>query len=281
MPEITAQMVSQLREQTGAGMMDAKKALVEAGGDIEKARDLLRARGQATAAKRAERAAADGVVAIAESAGACSMIELNSETDFVARNQEFRALAQEIARVHTHSRGEDVAALMETETEGGQTVRQRIEDALAKMRENLVLRRSAKFEIKPDSVIGEYLHRVDYKTGVLVELAGDPNNPAHKEAARNIAMHVAFTKPKYLNRDEIPAEEVERERAVLTEKTRNEGKPEAAIPKIVEGRIGKFYEENALIDQPYVRDQSKKIGQLAEEVGAKLRRFALFVVGQS
>jgi elongation factor Ts len=165
-------------------------------------------------------------------------------------------------------------------TASGQTVRQRIDEALAKMRENLVLRRSVRFEVSPNSVVGEYLHRVDYKTGVLVELEGDPNNAAQKEAARNIAMHVAFTKPKYLNRDEIPAAEVERERAVLTEKTRNEGKPEAAISKIVEGRIGKFYEENALIDQPYVRDQSKKIGQLAHEAGASLRRFALFVVGQ-
>jgi elongation factor Ts len=137
-----------------------------------------------------------------------------------------------------------------------------------------------RFDVKADSVLGEYLHRVDHKTGVLVELQGDPNNAAQKEVARNIAMHVAFTKPKYLNRDEIPAAEVERERAVLIEKTRNEGKPEAAIPKIVEGRIGKFYEDNALVDQPYVRDQSKKIGLLAQEAGATLRRFALFVVGQ-
>ena len=280
MAEITAQMVMQLREQTGAGMMDAKKALVEAEGDIERARDILRAKGQASAAKRAERAAADGVISIGSSAGAWTMIELNSETDFVARNEEFRALADEIAKTHAHHSGEDVAALMETNTASGQTVRQKIDDALAKMRENLVLRRTARFDVRPDSVVGEYIHRVDHKTGVLVELQGDPSNPAHKELARNIAMHVAANKPEYLSREEVPADSVEREKTVLAELTRNEGKPEAAIPKIVEGRIGKYFERVALIEQPYVRDQSKKIGQLAEEAGAKVRRFALFVVGQ-
>ena len=280
MAEITAQMVMQLREQTGAGMMDAKKALVEAEGDIERARDILRSKGQASAAKRAERAAADGVVSIASSDKSWTMVELNSETDFVARNEEFRALADEIAQTHAHNPGEDVAALMETKTASGQTVRQKVDDALAKMRENLVLRRTVRFDIQPDSVIGDYIHRVDHKTGVLVELQGDPENPAHKELARNIAMHVAANKPEFLSREEVPADAVEREKTVLAELTRNEGKPEAAIPKIVEGRIGKYFERVALIEQPYVRDQSKKIGQLAEEAGAKVRRFALFVVGQ-
>src|SRR2546426_943610 len=151
MTQITAQMVGQLRDQTGAGMMDAKKALVEAGGDLEKARDILRAKGQATAAKRAERAAADGVVAIAQTPEAWTMIELNSETDFVARNDEFRNLAQEIAQIHAHHPGEDVAALMDAKSADGQTVREKIDAALAKMRENLVLRRGARIWVKPDS----------------------------------------------------------------------------------------------------------------------------------
>lgn len=280
MPQITAQMVAQLREHTGAGMMDAKKALVEADGDMERARDILRAKGQASAAKRSERAAADGVVTVAKGPAAWTMIELNSETDFVARNQEFRALADEIAQTHTHHPDEDVASLMNITTPGGHTIRQRLDDALAKMRENLVLRRAVSFQIKPDSVMGEYIHRVDNKTGVLVELAGDPANPAHHELAKNIAMHIAASKPEYLSRDDVPSDSVEREKQVLAELTRNEGKPEAAIPKIVEGRIGKYYERVALLDQPFVKDQSKKISQLAHEAGAQVRRFALFLVGQ-
>jgi elongation factor Ts len=148
------------------------------------------------------------------------------------------------------------------------------------MRENLVLRRAVRFELAPDSVIGEYVHKVDHKTGVLVELQGDPSNPDQKQLARNIAMHIAANKPEYLRRDEVPADAVEHEKKVLAELTRNEGKPEAAIDKIVEGRIGKYFERVTLLDQPYVRDPSKKISQLAQEAGAQIRRFTLFVVGQ-
>lgn len=279
--QITAQMVSQLREQTGAGMMECKKALIEADGDMEKARDILRAKGVKTAEGRAGRTAAEGVVAIAQSDSAWTLVELNSETDFVARNPEFKALAHEIATAAARHPHASVGELMDITLEDGQTVRQKIEAVLARMRENLVLRRSVRFEAEPDSVIGTYVHAVDHKTGVLVELKGDPNNEAQKSVARSVAMHAAFTKPKYLRREEVPAAEVEHERQVLTELTRNEGKPEAAIPKIVEGRLGKFYEGICLLEQPYIRDQSKKVGQLVSETGAELRRFALFVVGQA
>jgi elongation factor Ts len=267
--QITAQMVGQLREQTGAGLMECKKALTDADGDIEKARDILRSKNLAQAGKRAGRAAADGIVAVAVTPEATSLIELNSETDFVARNEEFKALAHEIALAAAKTPHEDTAALMETKLDGGQTVREKVDEALAKMRENLVLRRSVRYE-----------HRVDNKTGVLVELAGDPNSDALQELAKNIAMHVAANKPQYLKRDEVPASEVEREKEVLAEKTRNEGKPEASIPKIVEGRLGKFFEQFCLLEQPYVREPSKKISQLASEAGSEVRRFALFVVGQ-
>jgi elongation factor Ts len=278
--QITAQMVGQLREQTGAGLMECKKALAEADGDIEKARDILRSKNLAQAGKRAGRAAADGTVAVAVTPEATSLIELNSETDFVARNEEFKALAHEIALAAARTPHEDTAALMETKLDGGQTVREKVDEALAKMRENLVLRRSVRYEQKADSVIASYIHRVDNKTGVLVELAGDPNSAALQELAKNIAMHVAANKPQYLKRDEVPAAEVEREKEVLAEKTRNEGKPEASIPKIVEGRLGKFFEQFCLLEQPYVREPSKKISQLASEAGSEVRRFALFVVGQ-
>jgi elongation factor Ts len=278
--EITAQMVSQLREQTGAGMMECKKALMEADGDIERARDILRARGQAQAGKRAGRAAADGVVAVSVTPEAASLIELNSETDFVARNEEFKALAHEIAQVAAATPHQGAGDLLDAPLPSGETVRQKVDDALAKMRENLVLRRTVRYEQKPDSVLATYVHTVTNKIGVLLELQGDPGSEAQKELARNIAMHIAASKPEYVRREEVPAEAVERERDVLAEKTRNEGKPEAAIPKIVEGRLGKFYEQLCLVEQPYVRDPSKKIGELASQAGAEVRRFALYVVGQ-
>jgi elongation factor Ts len=279
MPAITAQMVSQLREQTQAGMMECKKALTEADGDLEKARDILRAKGQASADKRRGRAAADGAVAIAETADAVAMIELNSETDFVARNEAFRSLADQVAQAAAATPHDNPDALREAQTDGG-TVGEKIDAALATLRENLVLRRTARYEKTPNSIFGTYIHRVDHKTGVLVELTGDANNADLQELARGIAMHVAANKPAYLTREDVPAAEVEREREVMAEKTRNEGKPEAAIPKIVEGRIGKFFEQICLVEQPYVRDPSKKIGQLAQESGAQVRRFALFLVGQ-
>jgi elongation factor Ts len=280
MAEFTAKMVMELREQTGAGMMDAKKALTEADGDMEKARDILRAKGQASAAKRAGRAAAEGIVAVADDADGTSLIELNSETDFVARNEDFKALAHQIAQVAAKHPGDDAGALMDEQAGDGQTIRQKLDAAVGKIGENLVFRRKVRFDKGHNTVIASYVHTVTNKIGVLVELHGDPNNAAHQELAKSIAMHVAASKPQYLKRDEVPADVVEREKTVLAEKTRNEGKPEAAIPKIVEGRVNKFYEDICLVDQPYVREPSKKVGQLASEAGAEIRRFALFQVGQ-
>jgi len=278
--QITAQMVSTLREQTGAGMMECKKALTESEGDVEKARDFLRARGKAGAEKRSGRAAADGAVALAESGTAVALAELNSETDFVARNEEFKALATELAAAAAISDAADPAGVLALANEGGQTNQQKLDDVLAKLKENIVFRRFARFEKGSDSVIASYVHVVTNKIGVLVELSGDPSNESIKELAKGIAMHIAASKPTYLNSSDVPAAEVEREREVLAEKTRNEGKPEAAIAKIVEGRIGKFFEQICLVEQPYVKEPSKKIGQIAKEVGSEVRRFVLYQVGQ-
>jgi elongation factor Ts len=278
--QITAQMVSQLREQTGAGMMECKKALVEAEGDIERARDILRARGKAGAEKRAGRIAAEGVVAAAHSDGTSALIELNSETDFVARNEEFRALANDLAILAATSKASTVDALLQEKLPNGETADHRLHDVLSRLRENIVFRRFVRYEAGPDSVIDTYIHTVTHKIGVIVELWGSPYREEHKALARNIAMHIAASKPEYVRREEVPAEALEREKQVLTELTRNEGKPEAAIPKIVEGRLGKFYERVCLVDQPYVRDPSRKIGQLLSEEGADIRRFTLFIVGQ-
>ena len=280
MPEITAQMVSQLREQTGAGMMECKKALLEADGDMDRARDILRTKGKAGAEKRAGRAAAEGVVASATTGQAAALVELNSETDFVARNPEFQALAKDLAELTAKVKADSVDDILGQNLTGSETAAHRLDDARAKLRENIQFRRFARYESQPDSVFATYIHTVTNKIGVLVELQGDPGNSAQQELARSIAMHIAANKPEYLSREDVPADAVEREKQVLAELTRNEGKPEAAIPKIVEGRIGKYFERVALLDQPYVRDPSKRISQLAQEAGAKLRRFTLFVVGQ-
>lgn len=275
MPDITAPMVSKLREQTGAGMMECKRALVESEGDIERARDILRSRGQAGAEKRAGRAAADGVVATAGDNRTAALVELNSETDFVARNPEFVSLAKTLAESALKAGSEDVAAVT-----ADQSVSEKLEAVRHSMRENIVFRRIAYVAPQPDSFVASYVHTVTNKIGALVELKGDPGSTELQELARGIAMHVAAAKPDYLRREDVPAELVEREKQVLAEKTRNEGKPEAAVPKIVEGRLGKFYEGICLVEQPYVRDPSKKIGDMLRAAGADAKRFALFVVGQ-
>jgi elongation factor Ts len=278
--QITAQMVSQLREQTGAGMMECKKALVEAEGDLEKARDLLRLRGQAGAAKREGRAAADGIVAVATGKAGVAMIELNSETDFVARNEDFRALGAKIAQVAADTGITEPDKLLASVTDDGQPLKQVFDDVVAKLRENIVLRRAVCYPADA-SVVASYVHTVTNKIGVLLELEGDPGDEKAATLARNVAMHVAASKPEYLSRGDVPEMAVEHEKQVLTELTRNEGKPEAAIPKIVEGRLGKFYERICLLEQPYVRDPSKRVGELLKEAGTEPVRFALFVVGQS
>jgi len=274
--QITAQTVSQLREQTGAGMMECKKALVESEGDIDRARDILRTRGKAGAEKRAGRATAEGVVAAAESDSAVALIELNSETDFVARNEAFRGLAVELA---TAAAAQPIDSAQDMLTSDA-TLQRKLDDVLTALRENIVFRRAVRFERAADSVLAAYIHRVTHKIGVLLELQGDPNSEDHNALARNIAMHIAASKPAYVSRDDVSADRVEHERQVLAELTRNEGKPEAAIPKIVEGRLSKFYEGVCLVDQPFVRDPSVKVGQLLADANASARRFVLFVVGQ-
>lgn len=274
--QITAQMVSQLREQTGAGMMECKKALVATEGDVEQARDLLRAKGKAGAEKRAGRATAEGVVAVGSAGASVALVELNSETDFVARNEMFVALAKALADAAAGSKAETPEALLAEQP----AIRHQFDDVLAKLRENIVFRRFTRVEGGDNRIIGTYIHTVTNKTGVLVELEGDASSADNATLARNIAMHIAASKPRFVSREEVPAEAIDHEREVLAELTRNEGKPEAAIPKIVEGRLSKFFEGSCLVDQPYVRDPSTKIGALAKAAGCKVVRFALFLVGQ-
>ncbi|HEV7825994.1 MAG TPA: translation elongation factor Ts [Mycobacteriales bacterium] len=273
MPNYTAADVKKLRDATGAGMMDAKKALEETDGDFEKAIEVLRIKGAAKAAKRgAERTAANGLVAAAENA----MIELACETDFVAKNDQFQQLAADIVAHAAASKVGDVAALQGETLADGRTVQENIDAVAAVIGEKLELRRVAVFE----GTVAAYMHRrssdLPAQVGVLVEFTGDS-----VEAARGAAMQVAAMRPRYLTRDEVPAETVENERRIADATAREEGKPEQALPKIVEGRLNGFFKENVLLEQSSVQDSKKSVKSLLDNAGVTLTRFARFEVGEA
>jgi len=283
MSEISAAAVKSLRDRTGAGMMDCKKALEETGGDEERAIDLLRKKGAAKAAKRADREAEEGIVEVAGPGedGVVSMIEATSETDFVARNEEFRSFAERAADTVRESElpvgevgaGEDVLDLPEDDP-----LRRELNGLRAKIGENLQLRRWVRLVPGDDAVVGSYIH-FGSKIGVLVEVAGvdDPDS----ELVRDVAMHVAAAAPAGVSRDDIPEEERERERRVLREQAEEEGKPPEIVEKIVEGRMRKFYEESTLLEQAFVKDTDRTVGELLEGAGpdVTVRRFVRFEIG--
>jgi elongation factor Ts len=267
---ITADAVKQLRERTGAGMMECKKALEEADGDYQRAIEVLRVRGTAKNEKRQEREAANGLVAAAEGA----MIELASETDFVAKNEQFQTLAGDIVAHFASSNATDVDSLKNETLKDGKTVDESIQGLAAVIGEKLELRRAAKLEGK----VATYLHRkaadLPPQVGVLVEFSGD-----NAEAARAAAMQVAAMRPTYLNREDVPADVVESERRVAEETTRAEGKPEAALPRIVEGRLNGFFKTVVLLEQESVQEQKKSVKQVLDAAGVTVSKFAHFEVG--
>jgi elongation factor Ts len=293
---VTAKDVQLLRQRTGAGMMDCKKALEETGGDVEKAVEYLRKKGIAKAEKRADRAASEGAIValVSDDAKTAALVEVNSETDFVARNEEFRALAQAVATQVFGDASFDGVVTVAQEGElmkqpwhkdAGKTVADAVKEASGKTGENVVLRRYARF--KTDGVIGSYVHH-NGRVAVLVDVAGGTGE-AVKALARSVAEHIAAGVPKVplgVNRDEIKSDIIDRERRIYEEQARTAGKPEAMIAKIVDGQINKFYAENTLLDQPWVRDDSKTIRQLVTEAGKDagstltVRRFARFQMGE-
>ncbi len=285
--EITAALVSQLREKTGVGMMECKKALLECDGDLEKAVDLLRVRGKAGAEKRAGRVAADGVAAAAIIGSVGAIVELNSETDFVARNDEFQALAQSVAMTAATNGEEDVSALRGASIPAGadyagRTVGEALDEITARLRENIVLRRAAIFRAADGEFVADYVHKVTNKIAVLLRVRGDAGDEARVSAARSIAMHIAAAKPSFLRREDIPAETLEHERQILDEKARTENanKPEAIIERIVHGGLGKYYKQVCLLDQAYVRESDKTVGAALADAGIEVVDFRLFIVGQ-
>jgi elongation factor Ts len=285
---ITAGMVKELREKTGVGMMDCKNALAETGGDMEAAIDWLRAKGLAKAAKKAGRVAAEGLIAVATAPGQAVMVEVNSETDFVARNADFQNLVSGIANAALATDG-SLEAIGAAKLNDGATVDEALKSAIATIGENLTLRRSAMIAVKPGAV-ATYVHNAVApglgKIGVIVglESAGDQDKLA--AIGRQVAMHVAAASPIAVREEEVDPAVVARERAVFTEQAKDSGKPDAIIAKMVEGRIRKFYEEVVLLAQNFVVDSEKTVGKAVAaaeaDVGApiKVTEFIVFRLGE-
>ena len=266
--------IKALREQLGTGMVDTKKALEEADGNVEKAIEILRLKGAKGNAKRADRATSEGLVVAREQGGKATLVELACETDFVAKNDRFIALADKVADAVAAVAAENVEAGLAAPA-GDQTVEQLISDEAAIIGEKVELRRVATLSGDAFQV---YLHKTSKdlppQVGVVVAYSGDD-----AETARSIAQHISFADPSYLTRDEVPAEVVDKEREIVTEISRNEGKPEAALPRIVEGRVGGFFKDVVLVDQAAVWEDKKTVGQSLADGSTEVQRFVRFAVG--
>jgi elongation factor Ts len=289
MAEITASLVKELREKTGAGMMDCKKALTETSGDLEGAVDWLRKKGLAAAAKKAGRVAAEGLVAVATADTVGAAVEVNSETDFVARNERFQAFANEAARQALAGNGDLDALLQAQYPETGRTIGEEVTHMVATIGENMNLRRIARIEVG-SGVVASYVHNALApnlgKIGVLVGLESTGDRARLAELGRQIAMHIAAARPEAVNIEDVDSTALDRERNVLADQARASGKPEEIIAKMVEGRLRKYYEEVVLLEQVYVIDGENKVRKVVEtvakEIGApiKIVGFTRFVLGE-
>ena len=274
MANYTAADIKVLREKTGAGMLDVKKALDEADGDQAKAIEILRVKGLKGATKREGRSTSDGLIAAQVDGGIGTIIEFNSETDFVAKSDKFIELAGEILALAVKNNAADAESLLSTEVDG-KPVSQIITEGGAALGEKVELRRVGR--VAGDSV-ESYMHRTNKdlppQVGVLLAYSGD-----NAEAAHDVAVHIAALTPKYLTRDEVPADLVEKEREIALETAKNEGKPEQALPKIVEGRVNGFFKENCLLDQPFAKEPKKTVGAYLSDAGVQATGFLRFRVG--
>jgi elongation factor Ts len=278
MANFTSADVKRLRDATGAGMMDCKNALTDADGEFDKAVELLRLKGVKDVARRATRTAANGLVAAAlDGTSAGVLVELNCETDFVAKTDLFQGVAADITAAALAERATDRLTVLGLEVRPGVTAQQLIDEAGASLKEKLELGRYALLE---GGYVASYLHRSDRSlpptVGVLVQL-DQPN----EQAGKDVAQQVAAMRPQYLTRDDVPADVIGRERSIAEQLTRDEGKPEQAIGKIVEGRLGSFFKEVTLIEQPFVKEPKKTIKQMLSEQGVTVRAFARFQIGQA
>lgn len=274
MAQITAKLVKELRDKTGAGMMDCKKALQATDGDIDAAIDYLREQGIASAGKKADRIATEGLVEIAINGNDASIVEVNAETDFVARNDQFQNLVKKIAEHIVATKPADLEELNNSEIDG-QTVDELMKSAIATIGENMNIRRF-QVESKTDNdAFGEYKH-MGGTIGVLTVVEGSTD----EEVAKDVAMHAAALNPKYTSADEVSQEELDQEREVLRNQALNEGKPENIVDKMVEGRMRKYLEEIVITSQPFVKDSDKTVGEFLKGNGATLKTFVRYGLGE-
>ena len=273
---VTASQVKDLREKTGAGMMDCKKVLTETDGDMEKAIELLRERGIAKAAKKSSRVAAEGIVEayVTEDGKVGSLVEVNAETDFVAKNDEFKSFVEDVTKQVALTNPSDVEALLASKSmaEPDKTVKEVLTGKIATIGENMTIRRFVRFE--STGLVEKYIHG-EGKIGVLVELENGDT-----ELAKDICMQIAAAKPEFLQESDVPADRLEKEKEILKAQVINEGRPENIAEKIVMGRLGKFYGEICLLDQEFVKDPNKKVGQMVTEKNGKVIKFARFEKGE-
>lgn len=272
---ITAQLVKDLREKTGAGMMDCKKVLTETDGDMEKAIELLRERGIAKAAKKSSRVAAEGLVDayVSEDGKVGAIVEVNSETDFVAKNAEFQEFVKEVAKIVAEKNPTDVDSLLEETYESeGKSVKDVLTDKIAKIGENMTVRRFVRYET--DGFVETYIHG-NGKIAVIVDMAKGDHT-----AAKDVCMQIAAARPEYLNEAEVPQERLDKEMEILKAQAMNEGKPEAIAEKIVQGRIGKFYSEICLLNQEFVKNPDIKVSEMLKQTDSEVKKFARFEKGE-
>ena len=273
---VTASQVKDLREKTGAGMMDCKKVLTETDGNMEKAMELLRERGITKAAKKSSRIAAEGLVDayVSEDKKIGAVVEVNAETDFVSKNEEFQKFVKDVVKQIAINDPKDVEELLAQKSisEPDKTVQEVLTNKIATIGENMSIRRVVRFETA--GIVEKYIHG-EGKIGVLVEMEN-----ATEEVAKDICMQIAAAKPEYLNREDVPQERLEKEMEILKAQAMNEGKPEAIAEKMVQGRIGKFYSDICLVDQEFVKNPDIKISQLLKEKNAKINRFARIERGE-
>ncbi len=285
MAEITAALVKQLRERTGAGMMECKSALVEAKGDLNEAEVVLRKRGLASAAKKASRSAKQGLITILIDGGAGAITEINCESDFVARTEDFQGLTQGVTKLALSGTYGDLAALLAAPYEGG-TVEEAVKSKIAKLGENMTVTRFAR--IATEGVLGSYIH-TGAQLGVLIDAAADPalrGNAEFADLLKDLAMQVAAADPKFVAKSDVTAADLDKERDIQRARALAEGKPEKMVDKIVEGRMQKYYEEVCLLEQPFIKDNAMTVTELIKSKAAKLgpvgvNRFVRFKVGET
>ncbi|SHE43366.1 elongation factor Ts [Atopostipes suicloacalis DSM 15692] len=274
MAKIKAAQVKELRDRTGVGMMDAKKALVSADGDMDQAIDILREKGVATAAKKADRISAEGLSYIHVEGNTAAVVEVNSETDYVAKNEQFQTLVKDIAKAIAINKPASVDEAKDLKMDDGETISDNITSAITTIGENITLRRFELIEKEDNEVFGAYEH-MGGSISVLTLIEG-----GSEEVARNVAMHIAALNPQYLKREDVPQETRDHELNILSEQAKNEGKPEHIVEKMVEGRLNKWLAEISLVDQPYVKDGDKTVQEYLNDHNASIKSFTRLEVGE-